>query len=97
MTRTIIRTSRTRRSPQQWQGIVSLWQQSGESARHFCTRQSISYASFCRWRKRLGLSEQQAAPTADFVDLATLAAGSASTWHIVLSLGNGVELTLSQR
>lgn len=95
--------SRTRRSPEQWQTLIDEWQQSGESAKYFCVARSLSYASFCQWRRRLASSglpctqALQAAPAPGFIDLATLAARSASTWHIVLSLGNGVELTLTQR
>lgn len=89
---------RQRRTPDQWQQIVSEWQQSGQSARAFCTARSIGYASFCQWRKRLSAPDaapqQEAAP--GFIDLSTLASGSTAGWRIVLSLGNGVELRLSQ-
>lgn len=101
MNPSITQRSRTRRSPQQWQELVDEWQQSGESAKRFCAARSIGYASFCQWRRRLTLpdqarvQQQQAAP--GFIDLAALASGSAGGWHIVLSLGNGVELKLSQR
>ena len=87
-----------RRTRKQWLQLIEEWQRSGESAKHFCTERSISYASFCQWRKRLSATapatEQEAAP--GFIDLGALTQGRAGGWHIVLSLGNGVELRLSQ-
>lgn len=91
--------SRKRRTPEQWQQVVNDWQQSGQSARAFCTEQSIGYASFCQWRKRLSTSEalNEPEPAPSFVDLGALTEGNGSGgWRIVLSLGNGVELRLSQ-
>ena len=77
---------------------------SGLSAPQFCKQEKIGYASFCNWRKRL--SDQAAGDSADsgeagFLDLSSLmslmgAAQSGPGWNIVLSLGNGVELRLSQ-
>lgn len=103
MNRSISQFSHARRTPQQWQTLVDEWQKSGESAKRFCSARSVGYASFCQWRKRLTESdpacaqEQQAAPDSGFIDLTTLAAAPTGPWHIVLSLGNGVALTLSQR
>ncbi len=93
---------RKHRTPEQWQVLVDQQRDSGLSAPQFCKQESIGYASFCNWRKRL--SEESAADASDaseasFVDLASLMGPSPSTgpgWHIVLSLGNGVELRLSQ-
>ena len=89
-----------RRTPEQWQALIDQWQSSGQSAARFCDAQAIGYASFCNWRKRL--AGDQASPTAadrdvSFIDLSTLSSSSkARAWNIVLSLGNGVELHLSQ-
>lgn len=88
---------RKRRTPEQWQQVVKEWQQSGQSARAFCAEQSIGYASFCQWRKRLSALEALNEPAPSFVDLGALAdRKESSSWNIVLSLGNGVELRLSQ-
>ena len=87
-----------RRTPDEWQQLVSEWLQSDQSASQFCTERSIGYASFCQWRKRLSapeVPEQVAAP--GFIDLGVLSSGAPGHWQIVLSLGNGVELKLSQR
>lgn len=87
-----------RRSAEQWQILIEQWQQSGQSAKQFCSEQRLGYASFCQWRKRLTSSS---GPTDDqresaFIDLSSIEQASPKGWHIVLSLGGGVELTLSQ-
>lgn len=95
-------TRTPRRSAEQWQALVEQWQQSGQSAKDFCRERQLGYASFCQWRKRLA-GPQAASSAGDhseepaFVDLASLASSSAGGWDIVLSLGDGVELRLSQR
>lgn len=92
---------RQHRSPEQWQVLVNQQRDSGLSALQFCKQEKIGYASFCNWRKRL--SDQAAGDSADsggagFLDLSSLigATPSGPGWNIVLSLGNGVELRLSQ-
>ncbi|WP_308365343.1 MULTISPECIES: IS66 family insertion sequence element accessory protein TnpB [unclassified Microbulbifer] len=100
MNSTNTHTPRPRRSAEQWQSLIDEWQVSGMPATQFCTERTIGYASFCQWRKRLAtpdlniVQDRKAEP--DFIDLATLNVGSSSGWEIVLSLGNGVELKLSQ-
>jgi putative transposase len=94
--------SKKHRSLIQWQALVDQQRHSGLSALQFCKEQSIGYASFCNWRKRLSEeSDVDAASGAEssFLDLSSLMAASPSAgqgWNIVLSLGNGVELRLSQ-
>ena len=91
-----------RRTPEQWQALVDQQRDSGLSAMQFCKQQSIGYASFCNWRKRLcdlPAGESAGSSEAGFVDLSSLMGASSSSglgWNIVLSLGNGVELRLSQ-
>ncbi|KKM65328.1 hypothetical protein LCGC14_1492360 [marine sediment metagenome] len=90
------------RTLEQWQALVDQQRDSGLSATQFCKQQNIGYASFCNWRKRL--FDQPVSDSADsgepgFLDLSSLMGGSSSSgpgWNIVLSLGNGVELRLSQ-
>jgi putative transposase len=97
---TMNKTHTVRRTPSQWQTLVEQWQQSDQSARQFCEEQSLGYASFCQWRKRLIKNNPAASspqePETPFIDLASLASAPNGRWHIVLSLGNGVELKLSQ-
>ena len=95
---------RQHRTQEQWQTLVDKQRDSGLSAMQFCKQEDIGYASFCSWRKRL--TEEPAADSASsgeagFLDLSSLmgassSAGSGLGWNIVLSLGNGVELRLSQ-
>jgi putative transposase len=91
-----------RRSAEQWQMLVEQWQSSDQSAKQFCDEQNLAYASFCQWRKRLSPTNEVASvfhsspQDASFFDLSSIKTSTASGWHIVLSLGSGVELTLSQ-
>jgi len=105
---------RQHRTPKQWQALVDQQQNSGLSAMQFCKQQSIGYASFCNWRKRLpdqsaGASADSDSGEASFLDLSSLMGASQCSSpvqsspvqsspdrNIVLSLGNGVELRLSQ-
>jgi len=101
MHQTTAQPSRPHCSPEQWQQLIGEWQHSGMSAKRFCAEQSIDYASFCKWRRRLSTPPENPGLVRDtapgFIDLAALASASAGGWEIVLSLGNGVELKLSQR
>lgn len=95
------KTRTPRKTPEQWQSLVAQQLESGQTARAFCTEHNIGYASFCQWRKRLALGKTQpvAASEPSFIDLSSLGADRTRQeggWHIVLSLGNGVELRLSQ-
>ena len=91
-----------RRSAAQWQALVEQWQHSGQSAKQFCHERELGYASFCQWRKRLmqesraEVGSGQEDPEPSFIDLSSLEGSRAKGWHIVLRLGDGVELTLSQ-
>ncbi|BBP45452.1 hypothetical protein THMIRHAS_08250 [Thiosulfatimonas sediminis] len=92
-----------RRTADQWQVLVDQQHHSGLSARQFCQQQKVGYASFCNWRKRLSEkpdeSDDSASSESSFLDLSSVindSRASDSGWNIVLSLGNGVELRLSQ-
>ena len=90
-----------RRGAEQWQALVEQFQQSGQSAKQFCREKKLGYASFCQWRKRLSETSEvdsvpQVSPEPSFIDLSSIGPTSPSGWHIVLSLGNGIELRLSQ-
>ncbi len=84
-------------SAEQWQALIDQWQTSGLSAEAFCHDKGVSYSRFCIWRKRLAKTATAPDDEANFIDLAALAASTPERgWNIVLSLGNGVELRLSQ-
>ena len=93
---------RKHRTQEQWQVLVDQQRDSGLSAMQFCKQENIGYASFCNWRNRLPEASAGDASSSDesgFLDLSSLVGGSpasGSGWNIVLSLGNGVELRLSQ-
>ena len=93
-----------RRTPSQWQSLVDQQKQSGLSVPKFCSEHSISPASFYKWRQRLETCERgpESKPEPSFIDLSSFSSNTSNQadadkpWHIVLSLGNGVELRLSQ-
>jgi hypothetical protein len=93
---------RKHRTPEQWQALVDQQRDSGLSAMPFCKQENIGYASFCNWRKRLSdglVADSAGSGDAGFLNLSSLKSASPSSgagWNIVLSLGNGVELRLSQ-
>lgn len=90
-----------RKSASQWQQLVELQQSSGLSAARFCQDNNIAYASFCHWRRRLQREEAQEPKIEQtnnpaFIDLGALLPDHVRPWHIVLRLGNGIELCLNQ-
>ncbi|MEC9385885.1 MAG: IS66 family insertion sequence element accessory protein TnpB [Pseudomonadota bacterium] len=93
---------RKHRTPEQGQTLVDQQRACGLSAPQFCKQEEIGCASFCNWRKRLSdpsTDESSGPGEAGFLDLSSLMSNSPSSgpgWNIVLSLGNGVELRLSQ-
>lgn len=94
-------TKSPRRTPEQWQAIVTNFSASGLSAPQFCKQQNIQYASFSKWRQRLSTTnvtqpcggDQHA--SASFIDVSSLV-NENTNWNITLKLGNGVELILNQ-
>ena len=87
--------ARKHRTPEQWQQLIAQWQDAGGNAQAFCAARDIGYASFCKWRKRLQQPDHLPGEEAQFIDLSALQQ-SERRWDIVLILGNGVELKLSQ-
>lgn len=90
---------RAYRNAAQWQQLIDLWHTSELSITEFCQTHQLSTMSFYKWRQRLAPQSEQAQPMQDaqFIDLSAFAKQGGDRWHIVLSLGNGVELTLSQQ
>lgn len=98
-------TRQPRRSRKQWQALIQSFQNADLSIEQFCQQQNISPKLFNKWHhffttdqnrsiSQLPVAEQNSTPA--FIDLASLT-GQQSGWNIVLSLGNGVELKLSQQ
>jgi transposase-like protein len=95
-------TYRTRKTPEQLQRLVAQFNQSTLSSVEFCKTHGLAYSSFYKWCKKYNATESVPgknllpSPMAQFIDLQALAAAHNGTWSIVLKLGNGVELLLSQ-
>lgn len=91
-----------RRTRPQWQALVDQQRDSDLSATQFCREHAIGYASFCNWRRRLTQSNNSGSGNnhpPSFVDVSSLmnsADAGDPGWNIVLTLGNGVELRLTQ-
>jgi transposase-like protein len=94
----------TRRSQEEWQALISQWQQSGLSAANFCKQHHLSSASFYKWRQRFEGSDNPdnktlatpVTPVTDFIDITALSStADRQGWNIVLNLGDGLSLTLS--
>ncbi|MFN3901954.1 MAG: IS66 family insertion sequence element accessory protein TnpA [Alishewanella aestuarii] len=90
--------ARTYRNAAQWQQLIDLWHTSELSITEFCKTHQLSTMSFYKWRQRLAPQSAQAPSTQpQFIDLSAFSKQDNARWNIVLSLGNGVELTLSQQ
>ena len=90
-------TKRPRRSPEQWLALIEQQQSSDLSISDFCQQQGIGSASFYKWKQRwLEQHHVTNSHQADaFFDLTKLNHPPTGTWNIVLHLGHGMELQLS--
>ncbi|TQV65603.1 IS66 family insertion sequence element accessory protein TnpB [Exilibacterium tricleocarpae] len=88
------------RTAEQWQTLVDQFKDSGLSTKKFCANHGIGYANFCNWRRRLSTPDtdqpKSLGSTPQFIDLGSLDRPGQRRWDIILKLGNGVELCLSQ-
>ena len=89
-----------RRSQGEWRSLLARFAESGLSVEAFCRSESISGASFYRWRARVGEALTVAQPSgargSGFVDLGVLGAlpRSLRGVEVKLDLGGGVILHL---
>ena len=82
-----------RRSEAQWQAIIERFASSGLGVEAFCRAESISAASFYRWRQRSLDAPSGGEPSAPrFFDLGAL--GGGERWELELDLGGGRVLRL---
>lgn len=87
-----------RRTAGQRKELLERQAASGQSIEAFCRGESITTASFYRWRKQLSqiagaveVNRSDSSPTPAFVDLGDLGGGG---WEVELALGDGVVLRL---
>ena len=96
---------RRRWGAQAWRAMLARFADGGLSVRAFCERESVSTASFYRWRSQLGkvakadaAERQLAVPRvqAGFVDLGPLIAppSAPARFELRLDLGGGLLLQL---
>ncbi len=96
---------RQRRSAEGWRALLTRFAGSGQTVRAFCQHESVSPASFYRWRSLLGPAADtghvpvtSALPRepAGFVDLGplTTSPSSSPSFELHLDLGGGLMLHL---
>lgn len=92
-----------RRDESQWRAVLSRFSGSGLTVAAFCERESVSTASFHRWRERIQereSAEMIVAPSAPpFLDLGCLDASASrpAPIDLRLDLGGGLTLHLVRR
>ena len=93
-------TYRPRQTPEQIRSFVTQFHQSELSSVAFCKKHGIAYSSFYKWCKKYPVSApasvNRSSPPTQFIDLQAMATPHHGVWNIVLKLGNGIELLLSQ-
>lgn len=92
------RSTRIRRTPDQWRELIAEQAASGMSQEAFCKHKRLALSTFANWKRRLGSTPaaQKACepdPSA-WIDLSSLGVNSGSGWTIELDLGDGVCLRL---
>ena len=82
-----------RRSPAEWQAIMSRFERSGQSHREFCQAEDLAPSTFSWWRRKLGRSGSNGAmiDAALFVELAE-ERPAVPVWDAELELGGGMVL-----
>jgi len=88
---------------EEWQIIMNDFEHSGLTQTNFCQQHSIPASTFSKWRKELGLAGIQKktapkpiAPSFQALPMATSPMNqNQSAYHIELSLGHGITLTIS--
>jgi putative transposase len=89
---------KTRRTPHQWQQLISDWQNSGQTVAEFCQSQHVTPSSFYLWRKRLDtdVSETTLSPWIALSSSPGTDVVSGNDWQLELSLPGGVILRMKQ-
>jgi hypothetical protein len=91
------RTTRVRRTAEQWRSLITEQSRSGLSQQAFCKCKRLSLSTFRLWKGRLSASGEptvtESEQQATWIDLGKLASAR-SGWNIELDLGDGVCLRL---
>jgi len=91
------RTTRTRRSADQWRKLISEQADSGLSQEAYCKQKRLALSTFANWKRRLGsepaVQDEHKPDPSTWIDLGSLGSRSAG-WDIELDLGDGVCLRL---
>lgn len=92
--------SRPRRNADEWQTLISQYEQSGLTRKQFCEKQSLALSTFDYWRHKLRQPEEEYGDESVFVAL-TSGCGATATdelpWDIELQLGESLFLRLRHR
>lgn len=96
------KTTRTRRTADQWRKLIAEQADSGLSQAAFCKHEQLALSTFANWKRRLSGKTRTTAcdqpqPSAfPWIDLGAVT-GSAPGWEIELDLGDGMSLRLRRR
>jgi hypothetical protein len=87
-----------RRTPQQWQKLITDWQHSGQSVAEFCKEQHLTLSNFYLWRKRLdtAVPETTLPPWIALSSSPAMDTVNDNDWQLELSLPGGVILRMKQ-
>lgn len=93
------KTTRTRRTPDQWRTLIAEQASSGMSQKAFCKHRRLALSTFANWKRRLAsepvVENERAPDPSRWIDLGSLGAERGSPgWDIELDLGDGVCLRL---
>ena len=92
------KTSRTYRSREEWEQLISAWGQSGQSQKAFCESKGLCYRNFCQWKSRLKQDVQETqADSASFlpIQVTEKRAGTPKGLQAATAnLPNGIKLSL---
>jgi len=91
------KTTRIRRTADQWRRLIAEQAGSGMSQEAFCKDRRLALSTFANWKRRLAsepvVEDEPGPDSPQWIDLGHLGA-SRSGWDIELDLGDGVCLRL---
>ena len=93
----------SRRTPEQWQQIISDQEDSGLPQKAYCCQHGLSLATFCNWKKKLACQQSLNVPRSeeplqnDWIEVPTPESEPQSNrWDMELELPGGVTLRMRQ-